>query len=235
MSPRKLRMAVPAVAVRSRVSATCAAMRKLQRRLPEAAITPVCLPGSICAVSPPRKTQCRDKPENHAGEQREPNRERQYGSVDPNKDSAGKESGESAMGSFASQYDAATRRAAPVNEMTMASTSNWRTIRQRLAPMALRIASSCWRVRPRASRRMEQLAQPMIRRSTTHPARRSFSVCAGVLLVKVQMIGFSSVCKSLGPLRVLFPRSRTRGSIARWRRQCDVGPELDPRYVGEAE
>ena len=52
------------------------------------------------------------------------------------KDSAGKESGESNKGSRASQYDAATPRTAPAQEMTMASTSNWRTMRQRLAPIA---------------------------------------------------------------------------------------------------
>ena len=51
-------------------------------------------------------------------------------------DSAGKESGESNKGSLASQYDAATPSAAPVQEMTKASTSNWRTMRQRLAPIA---------------------------------------------------------------------------------------------------
>jgi hypothetical protein len=90
-------------------------------------------------------------------------------------DSAGKESGDSNRGSRASQYDAATPRTAPVQEMTSASTSNWRTMRQRLAPIAVRIASSCWRVRPRASRRMEQLAQPMMSSRTT-PASRSPSV-----------------------------------------------------------
>src|SRR6202161_159864 len=51
MSCRKPRMAVPAVAMRRSVSATCAAMRTLQRCFAGAATTPICLPGSIRAES----------------------------------------------------------------------------------------------------------------------------------------------------------------------------------------
>jgi hypothetical protein len=48
-------------------------------------------------------------------------------------------------------------------------------ILERLAPRALRTANSFWRAAPRASRRMEQLTQPMMSRRET-PARSKASV-----------------------------------------------------------
>ena len=51
MSWRKLWMAVPAGAMRRSVSATCAAIKTLQRCFAGAAMPPICLPGGIRAES----------------------------------------------------------------------------------------------------------------------------------------------------------------------------------------
>src|SRR5213082_55800 len=173
----KLWMAVPAVAMRRSVRATCAAMRTLQRCFRGAATTPACRPGRERAGSLRERRNAGARPKRIPQSSASATENERMGAFMRMTDSAGKESGDSTKGSRASQYDPATPRTAPVQEMTSASTSNWRTMRQRLAPIAVRIASSCRRVRPRASRRMEQLAQPMMSRRTT-PASRSASVRA---------------------------------------------------------
>ena len=75
------------------------------------------------------------------------------------------------------RYATATPRAAPATASSTDSVSNWRIRRVRLAPTEARTASSCWRAVPRASSRMEALAQPMISSAST-AANSSTSVPA---------------------------------------------------------
>ena len=97
-------------------------------------------PCSGCARGPARRARREDamahrredKTEEDAAEQCERDGKREDGSVDADDGFGWKRIWESNSGSRASQYDAATPRIAPVQEMTKASTSNWRTMRQRL-------------------------------------------------------------------------------------------------------
>ena len=87
--------------------------------------------------------------------------------------------GISRSGSSASQKEATTPIAAPQQDMASDSMSSCRTMRNRLAPMALRIANSCWRDSPCAKRRIEQLAQPMRSRTITEcKEQRQGAPCA---------------------------------------------------------
>src|SRR5919108_583575 len=124
-----------------RVSATCAAMRTLQRRFAGVATTPACRPGRERAGSLRERRNAGARPKSIPQSSASATENARMGAFMRMTDPAGKESGDSTRGSRASQYDPATPRTAPAQEMTSASTSNWRTMRQRLAPIDVGIAA----------------------------------------------------------------------------------------------
>jgi hypothetical protein len=63
-------------------------------------------------------------------------------------------------------------KAPPVNARSTLSVSNWRTIRARVAPSAVRTAISFWRATPRDSCRFARLTHAISRTKATAPSNR---------------------------------------------------------------
>src|SRR6185295_15251433 len=99
----------------------------------------------------------------HAGQERDGEREQQHGAVDRNLIEPRQVGGRQAISRRTPPYARPSPSTPPSTPRAMLSTSSSRAICALLAPSAARIASSCWRPSARTNRRLATFAQAISR------------------------------------------------------------------------